>query len=179
MDDFSYRWMDAEEVYKVAEIDRSERIRTGYIQEEGQLQEIEVNWDTPSFLVDGEGSHTIAYQIEFCRDHLGRNGRMFGAFDNDLLVGVGIVQHEIRKGTAQLAYLHVSNGYRRRGIGSRITQELMREARQAGAKKIYVSATPSGSAVGFYSSHGFEPVETPIPELFELEPEDIHMMREL
>lgn len=171
--------MQVEEADRIAEIDRAERIRTGYIFEEGHLQKIKVNWDTPSFLVDGEGEHTVAHQIAFCRDHLKRNGRMVGAFDGELLVGVGIVQHEIREGTAQLAYLHVSNGYRRRGIGSQITSELIRDARRAGAERLYVSAAPSGSSVGFYRSHGFELVDTPIPELFELEPDDIHMIREL
>lgn len=179
MGEILYRWMQVEEVNRIAEIDRAERIRTGYIFEAGQLQRLKVKWDTPSFLVDGEGEHTVAHQIEFCRDHLERNGRMFGAFDGELLVGVGIVQNEIREGTAQLAYLHVSNGYRRQGIGSQITKELICEAKRAGAERLYVSATPSGSAVGFYRSHGFEPVDTPIPELFELEPEDIHMIREV
>jgi ribosomal protein S18 acetylase RimI-like enzyme len=171
--------MQVEEADRIAEIDRAERIRTGYIYERGRLQKIKVNWDTPSFLVDGEGEHTVAHQIKFCRDHLERNGRMFGAFDDELLVGLGIVQHEIREGTAQLAYLHVSSGYRRRGIGSQITKELIREAKRAGAERLYVSATPSGSAVGFYHSHGFKSVDAPIPELFELEPDDIHMIREI
>jgi hypothetical protein len=44
-----------------------------------------------------------------------------------------------------------------------------------GATNLYVSAVPSESAVGFYLSQGFRPVGTPRPELFELEPEDIHM----
>jgi hypothetical protein len=42
---------------------------------------------------------------------------------------------------------------------------------------MYVSAVPSESAVGFYQSQGFEPTDTPIPTLFELEPEDIHMVK--
>ncbi len=179
MTHMTYRWMVPEEINKVGEIDRAERIRTGYVYEQGQLWRLEVNWDTPSFLVEGEGEHTVAAQMAFCREHLLRNGRMYGAFDGERLVGRGLLRPEIRKGVAQLAYLQVSNGYRRAGIGSRITQELIREAKRGGAKKMYVSATPSGSAVGFYLSHGFEPVDRPIPELFELEPEDIHIVREL
>ena len=30
-----------------------------------------------------------------------------------------------------------------------------------------------------YLSQGFQPVEQPLPELLELEPEDIHMLKEL
>jgi hypothetical protein len=44
---------------------------------------------------------------------------------------------------------------------------------------VYVSATPSESAVGFYTSMGFTPTPDPIPELFALEPEDIHMIIDL
>jgi hypothetical protein len=53
----------------------------------------------------------------------------------------------------------------------------MAEAKKAGAKRMYVSAVPSESAVGFYLSQGFEPTDTPIPALFELEPQDIHMVK--
>jgi hypothetical protein len=48
-----------------------------------------------------------------------------------------------------------------------------------GARKLYVSATPSVSAVGFYRNRGFELAEEVNKELFELEPEDIHMIMKL
>ena len=104
---------------------------------------------------------------------------MYGAFHEQKLVGIGIIQPDVAADTAQLAYLHVSNRYRQKGIGNRIAQELIGEARRTGAAKMYVSATPSGSAVNFYMRQGFRPTATPIPELFELEPDDIHMLMEL
>jgi len=177
--DITYRWMESCEVGRVAEIDRKEIIRKGYVYRDGELQKIDVVWDIPGFLVDGDGEHSIAAQVEFCRNHIDRCGCMYGAFDGERLVGVGVIQHEVRPNLTQLAYLQVSDGYRRRGIGSRITQELIYEAASYGAVKLYVSATPSNSAVGFYLSRGFSPVDTPIPELYELEPEDIHMIRVL
>jgi hypothetical protein len=42
-----------------------------------------------------------------------------------------------------------------------------------------VSATPSTNTVHFYLGRGFEPTAEPLPELFELEPEDIHMEKQL
>lgn len=48
-------------------------------------------------------------------------------------------------------------------------------ARDRDARALYVSATPSESAVGFYLSRGFRPTE-PFPEPFAKEPEDIHML---
>jgi hypothetical protein len=173
------RWMEPQEVSSVAEIDRSERIRTGYTCSGDELQQMVVNWDSPPWAWEGDGDHTVAAQVRFCSDHLKINGRMYGAFDGQKLVGIGIIQPQVAEGTAQLAYLHVSNGYRQTGIGGRITAALIREAKRCGARTMYVSATPSGSAVGFYLSHGFEPTDEPIPELFAKEPDDIHMVKDI
>src|SRR5437763_5629078 len=41
--------------------------------------------------------------------------------------------------------------------------------------RLYVSATPTRGTVDFYMSCGFEPLVTPDPELFALEPDDIHL----
>ena len=42
-----------------------------------------------------------------------------------------------------------------------------------------VSATPSLNTVRFYLGQGYAPMEEPLPELLELEPEDIHMEKPL
>lgn len=80
---------------------------------------------------------------------------------------------------AELAVLHVSRAYRRQGIGTRLLTEVLRLAKESGAQSIYVSAAPTGSAVGFYRSKGFEPTIEPHPELYEAEPEDIHMTKRI
>ncbi len=179
MTNIAYRWLEPDEVSKLKDIDRSEQIRIGYKYVEGELQSMDVNWDTPSWFIDRDGEHSVASHIRFCQGHLERNGRMYGAFHEQKLVGIGIIQPNVAAGTAQLAYLHVSNGYRQKGIGNQIVAVLLGEARRLGAVRMYVSATPSGSAVNFYLSHGFEPTAAPIPELFELEPDDIHMLKVL
>ena len=51
---------------------------------------------------------------------------------------------------------------------------LKEKAKQSGAKKLYVSAAPSKNTVDFYRGVGFD-LTTPIKELFEAEPKDIHM----
>ncbi|MCB8976595.1 MAG: GNAT family N-acetyltransferase [Ardenticatenaceae bacterium] len=177
--EISYRWMEPDEVSKLKDIDRSEKIRINYKYVEGELQARDVDWDTPAWFTEGDGEHTVASHIRFCKEHLARNGRMCGAFHDQKLVGVGIIQPDVAAGTAQLAYLHVSNRYRQKGIGNQIVAMLIDEARRSGAAKLYVSATPSGSAVNFYQSQGFRPTAAPIRELFELEPDDIHMLMEL
>jgi hypothetical protein len=42
-----------------------------------------------------------------------------------------------------------------------------------------VSATPSANAVRFYLGRGYEPTAEPLAELYELEPEDVHMQKQL
>jgi len=174
-----YRWMSEDELARIAEIDRTERVRIGYRMDGGELVRVDVNWNIPPFQTHGEGDHSIAHQIAFCRGHLQAGGRMIGAFDGPTLAGVGVVTPAIRPATAQLAYLHVTRAYRRRGVGGYLAREMMAWARAGGARRMVVSATPSASAVGFYRSRGFTPMREPVPELLALEPEDIHMAVDL
>jgi ribosomal protein S18 acetylase RimI-like enzyme len=104
---------------------------------------------------------------------------MIGALDGETLVGVGVLTPEVRPEMAQLTFLHVSAGYRREGIATRILQTLIEAAFETGARQMVVSATPSESAIGFYLAQGFLPADVPLPELYELEPDDIHMLRDI
>ena len=174
-----YRWLNETDLDKIAEIDRSEHITIAYNQEGSLLTTMAVDWQVPTWLSEGDGDHSLNQIIGFCSEQRERGGIMKGAFVGDLLIGVGILQQDIRSSMDQLAFLHVSREYRRQGIASEITGDLCRVARERGAKSIYVSATPSESAVSFYRYHGFEPVTDPIPELYALEPEDIHLIKEL
>ena len=78
--------------------------------------------------------------------------------------------------TAWLAFLHVSREYRRSGVAAALWFAGAEIAANAGATSIYVSATPSGSAIGFYTSRGCQLAETPHPALLAKEPEDIHLI---
>ena len=171
--------MSEAELERLEEIDRSEHIRTTYEVKSGHLIASEVDWDVPGWDMEGRGIYSVNHKIEFCRSHLKAGGQMVGAFDGGGLVGIGVVTPEIWLGMAQLAFLHVSRSYRRQGIAARLSDEMLNFARATGAERIYVSATPSGSAVSFYQSQGFSPVDEPLAELYELEPADIHMIRNL
>ncbi len=174
-----YRRMDESDLSKLSELDRSEVIRVGYEVLEGTLVRKDVMWDSPNFIPEGEGEHTVASEIEFCRGHMARDGIAIGGFDRETLVAIGILTPEIRPAIAQLAYLHVSRAYRRMGIGTAITRRLFEHAVSLGSRQVYVSAVPSESAVSFYKSFGFDLAIDPLAELYDLEPEDIHMFLEL
>ena len=100
---------------------------------------------------------------------------VIGAFDGATLVGMASLRYRLTETVAQLVSLHVSRAYRRQGVATRLLHELLRLARQRKARELYVSATESESAIGFYTRHGFAPTAHVNPRLYELEPEDIHM----
>jgi GNAT superfamily N-acetyltransferase len=81
--------------------------------------------------------------------------------------------------SAQLAWLHVSAPWRAAGIGSHLSEQLEQIARIAGDSDMVVSATPSEHTVRFYIGRGLQPMADPLAELFELEPEDVHMRKML
>ncbi len=74
----------------------------------------------------------------------------------------------------EVAFLHVSRPYRRRGIATALLDELSRRARGRGARQLYVSASDTESAIAFYLRHGWRPAEEVDPAIAaENEPTDI------
>jgi ribosomal protein S18 acetylase RimI-like enzyme len=178
MADISYRRLAREDLDHLGDIDRTERIDVLYVQHGTRLEERAGDWSAPPW-DDGDGPHSVARLREHCEEYLASGGLAWGAFEDERLVGIGIVVPGVRPGMAQLALLHVSNTYRRLGLGARLSDELERIARQAGNSEMVVSATPSLNTVRFYRGRGYEPMAEPLPELLELEPEDIHMSKKL
>ena len=147
--------MAPSELDRIAEIDRSEHVTREYAYRRGSLEARDVDVKVPTWFPTG--------------DHE----------DADTLAGIAIYRPRLAEGMANLAVLHVSRSYRRKGVGSLLAEEVARLARADGARRLYVSATPTGPTVDFYRSHGFEPTDQPNAALFALEPHDIHMIREL
>jgi predicted N-acetyltransferase YhbS len=175
-----YRRLVAADLRRLGEIDRTERIDTLYVQRGAQLEaRVGGDWSAPPWFSKGESEHSVAHQIAECERYLAAGGTALGAFADGRLVGIGIVTLHIRTRTAQLAFLHVSNGYRCSGIGGHLSDELGRFARAQGDTTMVVSATPSLNTVRFYRRRGFEPMSEPLPELYELEPDDVHMEKRL
>jgi len=75
----------------------------------------------------------------------------------------------------QLKFLHVSHNIRKQGLGRRLFFTAAEQARGMGAAKMYISSTPSENTVHFYQYLGCRLAEEVDAELFELEPEDIHL----
>ena len=171
----SYRRLDAADLDRIGQIDRTERIETSYVQHGGHLEERAVDWSSPPWSRGGEGEHSVAHQRAECERYLAAGALGLCAFDGERLVGIGLVTPHVRPGVAQLAFLHVSHGHRGRGVGGHLVAQLERLTREHGDAMMVVSSTPSENTVRFYLGRGFEPMAEPLPELYQLEPEDVHM----
>ena len=171
--------MKDSDIVRLAEIDRSEHVTMAYFYRNGKLETEKVDWQVPRWFNDDRSEHSVQAHTEAWSPYLQQGGTMFAALDGRLLVGMAIYRPKLTQTMAQLAVLHVSADYRRDGIATRLTAQIIRQAKEDGSTELYVSATPSESAVGFYQSQGFRLAVKPHRTLYELEPEDIHMIKTL
>ena len=172
--------MQAEDVSLVATIDRSEHVEVEYRVIDGELQQIPAAitevaaWDPT-----GSGPFSVTAKIAFCESVVARGGILLGAFDEERTAGLAIVHPAFEPQLAWLAFLHVSRPYRRQGAAQALWNAATDIAVANGATSIYVSATPTGSAIGFYLRQGCRLARPVHPDLFAAEPEDIHLVRSL
>jgi GNAT superfamily N-acetyltransferase len=168
-----------DELARVGEIDRSERIDAVYLQRGARLERLDEDRSASSWLPDGDGEHSVAAQQSVLEHELASGATVLGAFEGDRLIGIGAVLPHVRPQIAQLTFLYVSDGRRGTGIGGRLCAELERVALAAGDVEMVVSATPSVNTVDFYLRRGFEPMAEPLSELLEREPEDVHLWKRI
>ncbi|MGD0672219.1 MAG: GNAT family N-acetyltransferase [Candidatus Binatus sp.] len=167
------RILRREEIEQVWNIDRSEVIENIYHFESGTLVLRPDHHDVPG-LPPGEAEKYTPILLD-CFD---RGGWFYGAFDQAKLIGIVVLESKWigkHKDQLQLKSLHVSSAYRNRGLGTQLFELAKTTARERGAKRLYISATPSENTVNFYIRLGCAVAGEPDPDLFELEPEDIHL----
>ena len=165
------RRMDSSEVHRISEIDRTEHITQVYRMRDSSLEVIDVDWHAGPW----DSEKKLEEWIPIAEGY----ESMWGAFDDDRLVGFAVYRSDLTEDMAQFAVLHISNGFRQMGIGKRLSERVLEKAGTDGKKAIYVTATPTKATVDFYRKIGFELAGQLNEELFELEPDDIHMIREL
>ena len=162
-----------DEIALVWEIDRREVIENIYYPEHGGLVLKPEHYDMTGW-PPGEADLYTPLLVK-CFDH---GGWFHGLFEDGRLIGVVILDNKfigIHKDLLQLKFLHVSCAYRKQGLGDRLYELAKDKARALGAKGLYISATPSENTVNFYLRRGSVLTKDLDPELFKLEPEDIHL----
>ncbi len=161
------------EIRAIWTIDRSEVIEAVYSVEGGALVLKPEHFDAHGW-PPGE-AETYTPLLEDCYD---RGGWFYGLFDDDRLMGVAMLESRFigqGRDQLQLKFLHVGNGYRDQGLGRHLFHLAADEARRRGARRLYISATPSQHTVDFYLGLGCRVTGEPDLDLFALEPEDIHL----
>jgi predicted N-acetyltransferase YhbS len=167
------RELQRHEIEQVWSIDRSEVTDNVYHLENGTLVLRPERHDLHGW-PPGEAETYTPILLD-CFDG---GGWFYGLFDDSKIVGVVVLESKPigrNKDQLQLKFLHVSNSYRKQGLGARLFELARTTARERGARRMYVSATPSENTINFYLRLGCVVTAEPDPELFELEPEDIHL----
>lgn len=175
----SIEQLPASAITRIGEIDRTQHVTLAYQVQDGALHLAPIDWQIPPWSTEDAGPHSVAEKIRMWQPLVENGGLLLGALDGDRLVGFAILRYKLTAMMAQLAVLHISQSHRRQGIGQSLVAEVVRLAQLDGATALYVSAMPSAPTVHFYQAQGFELTHAPHPELFALEPEDIHMIKQL
>jgi len=168
----SIRELARSEVEDVWGIDRSELIEGIYYSEDGALVLKPERHD-----VRGWEPSNIETSTPILIDCFERGGTFYGAFEGGEMVGVAVLDNRpIGKAgdRLQLKFLHVSRAYRGRGFGRTLFERSAAKAKSMGARMLYVSSTPTENTVRFYLNLGCRVAGEVDPDLFALEPHDIH-----
>jgi predicted N-acetyltransferase YhbS len=109
-------------------------------------------------------------------------GYVFGAYEDKKMIGFSVLCNKkfgSNNQYIQLDNMHVSDGYRNKGIGKKLFEICVKKAKETGIKKIYISANPSEDTVNFYFSVGCKDAMEINKELAEKEPYDRQMEYEI
>jgi N-acetylglutamate synthase-like GNAT family acetyltransferase len=170
-----YRILKRDELVRLKEIDRSEIVEKLYYLEDSKLVLKDEFYDVKNDSWINQVEQHVSPRLYALFD---RGGTVYGAFDKNKIIGMAALESKFigkKKDQLQLYLLYVSKVYRKCGVGKKLMQMSMDKARLVGAKKLYISATPSQNTVDFYLRLGCQLTSELNPELFELEPEDIHL----
>lgn len=177
MSPITYREVQFHEAQLLGTIDRSERIDAVYRATNGILELKETQQEVHSW----DSIELTAYvaRLEAVIDSA---GRVYGAWDEHRLVGIGSLDTSGVGGESavmKLDMLYVSAEYCGRGIGRRLTEMLASQARAFGATSLYISATPTRGTVDAYLCMEAKVLGSPDPEMLAREPDDIHLVLNL
>ncbi len=171
------RELGRDEVEMLWTIDRAEVIDRIYHHEGGALVLRPERYDMRGW-PPGEPERDQVILLD-CHD---QGGTFYGAFEDETLVGAAVLESRFigrQRDQLQLKFLHVGRAHRRTGLGRTLFERAVARARALGARRLYVSATPSENTVHFYLRRGCRVTDDVDAALFELEPDDIHLEYEI
>ncbi|KRU28219.1 GNAT family acetyltransferase [Clostridium sporogenes] len=173
----NYRLLERSELELLGEIDRKEIVNEVYYFRDNKLEIVNEFYN-----IEGWDLKELHEYIDRLKDIYGRNGTIYGAFDNKTLVGLGALESKFigrNNDQLKLDMLYISNNYRKKGIGKNLVNLLSKKAKELNAKSMYISATPFRNTVEFYFAIGAKLTNEINKDLYKLEPYDIHMVLQL
>lgn len=134
-----------------AHFDRYQEVCRRWIKQDGQwnLQDASYinNWD------DDKKKQIVGY-LTRCIES---GGYALGLYDENRLIGFASFRALVFGSANQyinLDMLHISNGFRGKGLGKRLFLEICGKVRQYGVKKMYISANSAEDSMAFYRKMG-------------------------
>lgn len=164
--------MQPEEAERIGEIDAMHVIRNAWRKDSSNKYKlVEINW------TDTELPNGFEWHLRRFREALENGGTAFGCFDRDKLIGYAVMNGNIfgQQGYILLDQLFVSNTYRGKGIGKRLFTLCAEQARQLGARKLYLCAGSAENTIAFYHKLGCAPAVEPDEDLAAEDPYDIQL----
>lgn len=155
-------------------IDRRELITQMYWQNHDELEAYDCHHDVEAWDKEMLSQDPIDLKKAYA------SGAAFtGAWQGQQLLGVCVVARrsvESISGAHLLKYFYIDANHRGLGIGTQLMQAAFQSVREFKGNALYISSIPTCNTVDFYISQGAEVLPDPDPRLFELEPEDVHLL---
>lgn len=98
------------------------------------------------------------------------------AIEEARIIGFMSLVKELVSERMILDLIQVDTEFRGQGIGRKLWEKAVEEARLNGARELYISACPSEETICFYKSMGAEVTSNPIIAIANDEPDDIQMV---
>lgn len=166
-----YKKIVKEDLDRIGDIDRSEPIDDSFIIENEELKVSGIKKEVPNW--DEEKRTEVKNRIG---NALNDGGIGYAAYDEDNLVGLASLSKKvISRDRVQLLTFHVDRKHRGMGIGGKLFDLILSEAKNLGVRGIYISASSKKNSVDFYLHKGCKITKDIDKDLLLEEPMDIHM----
>ncbi len=113
--------------------------------------------DLPAVLTIEQAIYEFPWTAGNFRDSLRAGYSCWAAFENDVLIGYAVLM--LAAGEAHLLNLSIAAAEQRRGHGARLLGQVIRIARDYGARVLFLEVRPSNlPAQRLYAAHGFHQI---------------------
>lgn len=155
-----------DQVINLDDFDRTQEVRRVYVNENGKCILKDHVWTM---------DWSLEHKREVAADLRSDAYIAYAAWENERIIGFVSVVKKLIGDRMVLDIIQVDQAFRGQGIGRQLFNLAVAEARNAGAKELYISACCSEETVNFYKVMGAVSTNDPIPEIAEAEPYDIQM----